>query len=321
MIRTGTLHILAIGLATLVIGLGAYTRLTDAGLGCPDWPGCYGKLTLPHPEEAPRLALSHPERPLEPHKARNEMIHRYAAGSLGMLLLMLFVVSWREARRLPPLPTCLLLLVVGQALLGMLTVTATLHPLIVMGHLLGGFALLTLLWLSLTRSLSPLAAPPWLKKLGALALLALLLQIALGGWTSANYAAMACSELPLCQGEWHQQLSLTEAFHLPRGHASYEFGVLGREARQTIHIGHRLGALLATLALLGFSLGLLSQGARASAALILALLLCQLLLGIANVVFILPLPNALAHNLVAAHLLIATAVTCRRLTSFPLRRS
>ncbi|MEW7864041.1 COX15/CtaA family protein [Aeromonas diversa] len=320
MIRTGTLLILAIGLATLVIGLGAYTRLTDAGLGCPDWPGCYGKLTLPHPEEAPRLALSHPERPLEPHKARNEMIHRYAAGSLGMLLLMLFVVSWREARRLPPLPTCLLLLVVGQALLGMLTVTAALHPLIVMGHLLGGFALLTLLWLSLTRSLSPLAAPPWLKRLGALALLALLLQIALGGWTSANYAAMACSELPLCQGEWHQQLSLTEAFHLPLGHASYEFGVLGREARQTIHIGHRLGALLATLALLVFSLGLLSQGARASAALILALLLCQLLLGIANVVFILPLPNALAHNLVAAHLLIATAVTCRRLTSFSPRR-
>lgn len=320
MIRPHALIMLAIGLATLVIGLGAYTRLTDAGLGCPDWPGCYGKLTLPHPEEAPILALSHPERPLETHKARNEMIHRYAAGSLGMLLLMLFVVSWREARRLPPLPTCLLLLVVGQALLGMLTVTATLHPLIVMGHLLGGFALLTLLWLSLTRSLSPLAAPPWLKKLGGLALLALLLQIALGGWTSANYAAMACSELPLCQGEWHQQLSLTEAFHLPLGHASYEFGVLGREARQTIHIGHRLGALLATLALLVFSLGLLSQGARASAALILALLLCQLLLGIANVVFILPLPNALAHNLVAVHLLIATAVTCRRLTSFPPRR-
>lgn len=318
MIRPHALIMLAIGLATLVIGLGAYTRLTDAGLGCPDWPGCYGKLTLPHPEEAPRLAVSHPERPLEPHKARNEMIHRYAAGSLGMLLLMLFAVSWREARRLPPLPTCLLLLVVGQALLGMLTVTAALHPLVVMGHLLGGFALLTLLWLSLTRSLSPLAAPPWLKRLGALALLTLLLQIGLGGWTSANYAAMSCSELPLCQGEWHQQLAWGEAFHLPLGHESYEFGVLGREARQTIHILHRLGALLVTLSLLGFALGLWRQKARGCALLILALLLCQLLLGIANVVFILPLPNALAHNLVAVHLLIATAVTYHRLT--PARR-
>ena len=312
----------AILLAMLVILLGAYTRLTDAGLACPDWPGCYGSLAIPRSAHAEQAAMLYPDSPLEPHKARSEMVHRYFAGALGCLIVALFVLSWRSRPRLRQIAGGLLMLVIGQAALGMWTVTLALHPLVVMTHLLGGFALLTLLWLyrmELTSESRPVLCGQGLPWLGSLACGVLLVQIALGGWTSANYAAMACVDLPVCQVGWQQQLDWQAAFHLPLGHASYEFGVLGKEARQTIHIAHRLGALVTALLVGTFALGLIRQGAplRSLGGLLLALLLVQLALGVANIHLALPLANALAHNLVAAHLLVCCVLARRALSRIP----
>ncbi|QXB56443.1 COX15/CtaA family protein [Aeromonas sp. FDAARGOS 1415] len=312
---------MAIVLAVLVIMLGAYTRLTDAGLACPDWPGCYGSLAIPHADHVEQAAQRYPDSPLVPHKARSEMVHRYLAGVLGCLIAALFALSWRAGGRLRLLSGTLLALVVGQATLGMWTVTLALHPLVVTTHLLGGFTILTLLWLYRLALARPSAPPrshhgqglPWL---GSAACGVLLLQIALGGWTSANYAAMACVELPFCQGDWQDQLRWEEAFHLPLGHTSYEFGVLSKEARQTIHIAHRLGALATALLVGGFALALIRQRASLQwlGGLLLVLLLVQIALGLANVYLALPLANALAHNLVAAHLLVCCVLARGRLS-------
>lgn len=312
----------AIALAMLVILLGAYTRLTDAGLGCPDWPGCYGSMAIPQWAQAKQAAMLYPDSPLEPHKARSEMIHRYLAGALGCLIAVLFVLSWRCGQRLRRIAGALLILVLGQAMLGMWTVTLALHPLVVMTHLLGGFAILTLLWLyrvgvtTEPARASPVNCGQGLPWLGNLACTVLLVQIALGGWTSANYAAMACVEMPLCQEGWQDQLRWEEAFHLPLGHASYEFGVLSKEARQTIHIAHRLGALVTALLVGAFACRLIRHGEPLSrlGALLLALLLIQIALGLANIHLTLPLANALAHNLVAAHLLVTCVLARRRLS-------
>ena len=311
----------AIALTMLVILLGAYTRLTNAGLACPDWPGCYGSMAMPQSVHIERAAQLYPDSPLEPSKARSEMVHRYFAGSLGCIIALLFVLSWRSGQRLRSIATCLLILVVGQAMLGMLTVTQALHPLVVMTHLLGGFAILTLLWLyraELTTDPANRLATcsQGLSWLGNLACTVLLLQIALGGWTSANYAAMACVEMPICQDSWQNQLNWEEAFRLPSGHANYEFGVLSKEARQTIHIAHRFGALATALLVGAFALGLIRQKNRLRplGALLLALLLMQIALGLANIHLSLPLANALAHHFVAAHLLVTCVLARWQLT-------
>lgn len=311
----------AIGLTMVVIALGAYTRLTDAGLGCPDWPGCYGFMQLPQEHHADIAASRFPERPLEPHKARNEMVHRYFAGTLGLTIALIFVISFWQQRRPVLLPTILLLLIMFQAALGMWTVTLNLFPLVVMGHLLGGFTLLTLLWLYRRRlrtesSLS--LAPARLRWLGNFACLVLFGQIALGGWTSANYAAMSCVELPLCHAGWTQQLNFNEAFDLHLGHDNYEFGVMSKEARQTIHVSHRIGAGLTVLMLSAFALSLWRYSQtlptvearvhRRQAQLVLLLLTIQFVLGVLNIWWLLPLPNAVAHNFVAANLLAATVM-------------
>ena len=320
----------AIGLTMVVIVLGAYTRLTDAGLGCPDWPGCYGFMHVPKAHHAEIAASRFPERPLEPHKARNEMVHRYFAGTLGLVIAAIFLLSIVQQRKVVLFPTALLLLVVFQAALGMWTVTLNLFPLVVVAHLLGGFSLLTLLWLY-RRQLQPpasssIAPPRRLKLLGTVSCLILVMQIALGGWTSANYAAMACAELPVCHSGWTSQLNFSEAFDLHLGHDNYEFGVMSKEARQTIHITHRFGAGL-TLLVLGafaiqlwrFSRGLTPADAftyRRQAQWVLLLLVLQFVLGVLNIWWLLPLPNAVAHNFVAANLLAATV-----LARFQLRRT
>ncbi len=322
MMWTKRLVSFAIVLAMVVIVLGAYTRLTDAGLGCPDWPGCYGFLQVPQDHHAEIAASRFPERPLEPHKARNEMVHRYFAGTLGLVIAGIFLLSWWQQRKVRLLPTALLLLVVFQAALGMWTVTLNLFPLVVMGHLLGGFTLLTLLWLY-RRQLRPTdssaaVVPSRLRRAGTLACAMLAGQIALGGWTSANYAALACVELPFCHSGWTSQLRAAEAFDLHLGHDNYEFGVMSKEARQTIHVSHRLGAIL-TLLVVGFfawQLWRFSRNLPASEAqlhkrqaqLVLLLLLLQFCLGVLNIWWLLPLPNAVAHNFVAANLLAATVL-------------
>ncbi|GAB2927930.1 COX15/CtaA family protein [Rheinheimera gaetbuli] len=308
---------IAIFLTMAVILLGAYTRLTDAGLGCPDWPGCYGFLKVPHKEHHVAAAMeAFPERPLEPHKAWNEMIHRYFAGSLGLLIAAMFFIAVFRRQHNKLLPSALLALVVFQAALGMWTVTLNLLPLVVMGHLLGGFSLLCFLavyWLRLHpqhRVVQP--QPVSLKPLALLAIVVLVGQIALGGWTAANYAALACIELPICESGWQQRLNISEAFDLHLGHDDYEFGVMSAEARQTVHVFHRFGAVL-TLAVLAAFLWQLWRSAtdgrlRKLALAAAALLAAQFTLGVLNVALHLPLGNAVAHNFVAANLLMLLVI-------------
>lgn len=302
----------ALVLALIVVVLGAYVRLSHAGLGCPDWPGCYGEMVVP--VDAEGAAALYPERPLETHKAWKEMIHRYAAGLLGLLILALALVAWRQRTRPGQpvvIPLVLLLLVIIQALLGMWTVTLLLKPVVVMGHLLGGLLILSLLfWLTLkTFRLSSGqgsdALIPWV----IFGLCVLVIQIALGGWTSANYAALACPDLPVCQGEWWPAMDFREAFTFWRGIGiDYEGGVLAGDARTAIHMSHRIGAVITTVVWLIIIIRALmidSRMVRFTAGIVVCLLVAQVSLGISNIITALPLLVAVAHNAVAALLLLS----------------
>lgn len=316
------LAVLTTCLAVVVVMLGAYTRLTHAGLGCPDWPGCYGFISVP--QTAPQLAhaeLNYPQAPVEAQKGWNEMIHRYFAGSLGLLIVALAVIAWRN-RTLPAqplkLPFLLVAVVIGQAAFGMWTVTLKLWPQVVTGHLLGGFTTLSLLLL-LTLRLSPGAASvarvsARLRTLAALGLLLVIGQIALGGWVSSNYAAVACIDLPTCHGQWWPSMDFANGFHLTQHIGpNYLGGQLDSEARTAIHMTHRLGALLVTLVLLCLAWRLRREGlGRLAAGLLLALGL-QVSLGISNVLLHLPLPVAVAHNAGGAGLLLLLVLVNYRL--------
>jgi heme a synthase len=318
MIELRKLVLVSVLLAIVVVGLGAYTRLTHAGLGCPDWPGCYGNLTVPAGQEKIALAeLAFPERKVEPHKAWNEMIHRYCAGLLGLLVLAIALVSIRRREQGTPLvlPLFILILVVFQAALGMWTVTMKLMPVVVMGHLLGGFTTLCLLFLLYLR-LKPYRVPTsdWkIKKYAKYSLIGvaiLLGQIALGGWTSSNYAALTCVELPICQAGWLEQLTLSESFALiPPERDSYEFGHLGHEQRVTIHVMHRFGAIVTALYLAWLAFMIFSKAQttffKKLAITLSVVLIAQVSLGISNIWFSLPLSVAVSHNLMAAVLMMA----------------
>jgi len=314
-----TAALAAVILAVLVVGLGAFTRLVDAGLGCPDWPGCYGHLLWPSTEgDLAAAARTFPDDPVIYAKVWPELVHRYLAGLLGLLIAWLAVLSLRRKFELESrlIPLLLLGLVLGQAILGAWTVTLRLLPQVVMAHLLGGFGILCLLWwlwLSLTRQPWHLDQPTaavsssWrrLRPVVILTLLASVLQVAMGGWTSANYAALACPDLPLCQGRWWPETDFGAAFQLwqPIG-PDYLGGNLDTPARTTIHFSHRLGAL-AVLGVAGWLIyGLLRWPlpavARRLGLVLVALLTLQLGLGIANVWLSLPLGVAVAHNLGAA---------------------
>lgn len=304
-------------LAFIVIILGAWVRLSDAGLGCPDWPGCYGKMIVPSEDTADIHA--YPERPLHQAKAWKEMVHRYAAGTLGLVILGLVILACKNrklASQAQILPIALLFLVIFQALLGMWTVTLLLQPVVVMGHLLGGMAILSLLyWLLISQAkqktmFGDMAEPsqkqllPW----ALVGIAVLVMQICLGGWTSANYAAMVCPDFPTCQGEWWPLMDFKEGFILWRGlGVDYEGGVLAGEARTAIHMGHRLGALL-TLIVVGAvairAMCDINHGITRTGIVLLIVLLTQIGLGVTNIVRLLPLPVAVAHNGVAALLLL-----------------
>jgi heme a synthase len=324
-------------LAVAVVVLGAYVRLSAAGLGCPDWPGCYGHLTPPAGLDAPARYAHYP---LVPGKAWREMLHRYAAATLGLLVVLIAVLAviYRRLRLLSlPFALALLATVVVQGLLGMLTVTWQLKPLIVTLHLLFGMTTLALLWwLALSQPRDPWRAAAlqgathrglggggapiasaW--RLTSLALSILALQIALGGWTSSNYAALACPDLPTCQGSWWPHADFRDAFVLWRGlNINYEGGVLAHPARVAIHLTHRVGALLTSLALAGAALYVLRRrgvpGARASAWAVLGALGLQLFLGVSMVLRAFPLALASAHTLGAALLLLATLALLRHLS-------
>jgi len=305
-------------LAFGVISLGAYVRLSDAGLGCPDWPGCYGHW-LGVPDQAhEQLAASQafPERPVETAKAWKEMVHRYFAGTLGLLILGIFLYAWRaDSRRTrsPALPTLLLVTVLLQAALGMWTVTLLLKPMIVTLHLLGGMftlALLLTLLLGEARPVSMQVSGKLLRPLAALALIMVIFQIALGGWVSSNYAALACPDFPLCQGQWRPSMDFAQAFTLRRelGHTG-DGRLLSSEALTAIHWSHRLGALAVLLGVGTLALALFRSawpGGRFWGWSLLGLLALQLGIGIATVLFALPLALAVTHNLGAAALLSAT---------------
>lgn len=310
-------------LALMVVMLGAYTRLTHAGLGCPDWPGCYGFIGVPQSAEQLAHAERHfPEAPVEAEKGWNEMVHRYFAGSLGLLILVIALraLRWRQrqlAGQPLRLPLALLGLVLLQAAFGMWTVTLKLWPQVVTAHLLGGFAtlgLLFLLTLRLSGALPPLAVPARLRVLAALALLAVIGQIALGGWVSSNYAAVACVDLPTCHGQWWPAMDFANGFHLTQHIGpNYLGGQLDSDARTAIHMSHRLGALLVSLLLLTLAGQLWRAGVPRLAGLLLLALGVQLGLGIANVLLHLPLAVAVAHNLGGAALLLVLVLVNYRL--------
>ena len=314
-----TLVLCSVALALLVIVVGAYVRLEDAGLGCPDWPGCYGQiLGVPdEPHEVARAQQAFPGKTVDAGRARKEMFHRYLAGTLGLLILAIAVVAWRNRDRIghPPwLALALVALVTVQATLGMWTVTMLLKPAIVTLHLLGGMATLALLmWLAL-REIGPPAPPaapaarlrPW----AAAGLAVLVCQVALGGWVSANYAALACPDFPACHGRWLPAMDFANAYHVVRELGVTSAGApLTQEALNAIQWSHRAGALVTLVLLGGLGLAALSVPAlRLTGAVLIVLLATQAGIGVANVLLRLPLVLAAAHNAGAALLLAALVV-------------
>lgn len=304
----------AVCLALLVVMLGAYTRLTDAGLGCPDWPGCYGKMVLPGSGTALQEAQTqYPQIPIESRKAWTEMVHRYAAGTLGLLIFFIgFAVLRKRTQgyQLPwHLPCALLILVVFQAALGMWTVTLKLLPVVVMGHLLGGmliFACLSRFRLQMS-TLPGENLPqwrPWLR-LGVIIVFA---QIALGGWVSSNYAGISCIGFPQCNGLWLPIMHFTKGFNLFSSvGANYQGGLLEADVRVTIQFVHRVGAVVTAMYLLSLASLILCRAQakrlRTAAKCLILLVLAQFILGVLNVVYLLPIEVAVAHNGVAALLL------------------
>jgi cytochrome c oxidase assembly protein subunit 15 len=352
-----------LGLAVVVMG--AYVRLSDAGLGCPDWPVCYGQLTWPSAQaEIAQANEAFPHRPVEADKAWKEQLHRFLAAALGTLVLALaLLANWRRPLRrylligaaaaaaagifayvagLIPLAAGLSLAAIGlpvaaafawqddgrgrtaagllglvifQALLGKWTVTLLVKPIIVTAHLLGGLATVSLLcWLVLRQSRwlqgrhSP--ALPRQRILAAAVLAVVIAQIALGGWTSTNYAALACTDFPTCHGAWWPDADFREGFVLWRGlGVDYEFGVLDNPARVAIQLTHRLGAVIALILVLALAVALgrssQSPATRGLALLMASLVLVQFALGVANVLLSLPLLVAVAHNGIATLLLLS----------------
>ena len=315
---------IALILALVVVMLGAYTRLTDAGLGCPDWPGCYGHLIVQNQAEDQALSMTQLKYNIsvvEPRKAWTEMVHRYAAGTLALLIFFIGIQSIRQRRQERKLyasqaltqpcffPLLLMVLVVFQALLGMWTVTLKLLPIVVMGHLLGGILIFSSL-ASLRLQLSPKfhhALGRWRLAIG-IALVLVFCQIALGGWVSANYAGISCVGFPQCNGQWLPTLYFAKGFNLfsPVGE-NYQGGLLENSIRVTIQYIHRIGAVLTAsylLVLAGLLLKkVLNCRVRILTIGIIILVLLQFCVGVINVLYRLPLTAAVAHNGLAALLM------------------
>ena len=296
-------------LAAAVVILGAWVRLTDAGLGCPDWPGCYGHL--------------YPQADHTFSKALHEMIHRYFAGALVTVIAALTAWAlWNRRDRWQPLTPVVVLfaVVLFQAALGAFTVTLLVKPLIVTAHLLGGLTTLGVLWwLSLAPESRPLSSrETGLKRYALLGFAALLLQIALGGWTSTNYAAVACPDLPTCQQSWWPQMDFRDAFILWRGlDIDYTGGVLSNAARTAIHVTHRLGAVVAGLTLIAVGIVTVrradSRRLKVAGYLLLLAVLLQICIGLTMVHFGMPLLLAVFHNAGAALLVISMVTLLRTL--------
>ena len=365
---------LAVALTLCVVVFGAFVRLSDAGLSCPDWPTCYGRAAWPQAVDEAASHVASEIRPFETHKAWREQVHRHLAASLGVLVLVLALLAARRRRwgiaqilvaaglvgaaiplymhgehgaasalailgeaillfaalrwsniDLARAATLTLAVIIFQALLGMWTVTWLLKPIVVMGHLLGGLTTFSLLvWMAWRATDRPITLADstvlrrWL--IGGLVLLGV--QIALGGWVSANYAALSCGagswsadNFPKCVGQWWPPHDFREGFVLWRGvGVDYEGGVLDGASRIAIQMAHRLMAVLLALDLLVFSLRLLrTPGMRGWSMALVVLVAVQVTLGILNVKLALPLHVAVAHNAGAVLLLFALVSLLARL--------
>jgi cytochrome c oxidase assembly protein subunit 15 len=316
--------LIAAVLAFGVVVLGAYVRLSDAGLGCPDWPTCYSHWSAgAAAQNSEASSAMYPDRPVRYAAALREMVHRYFATGLGLLIVLLAIIAVvnRKSRSLPvALPVFLLGFVVLQGIFGALTVTWQLQPIIVTAHLLGGLTTLALLaWLVLrpeVRSSAP--AERGLMRWALIGLATLALQLALGGWTSSNYAAVACPDFPTCQNEWLPSMDLRDAF-VPwhKLGVDYTGGVLDHPARVAIHYVHRLGAILTALVLTIVALLTLMRGRsthlRLAALGVLGALALQIGIGISMVLMTFPLSLATLHNAGAALLVVAFVALLRYL--------
>ena len=307
----------ATGLAFCVVVLGAYTRLTDSGLGCPDWPGCYGQ----------------PIAPLNSSNAWIEMIHRYVAGSLGLLIFFITykVIKLRKHANVPSKLTILIAIgVIIQAMLGMWTVTLKLYPVIVMAHFIGGILLLSVLWwIKLTIhpphiyiSLTTLPNKNNLSGLSICSTAVLFVQLLLGAWTSANYAALVCADFPTCQGQLWPTMDWYNAFNFSAAGIFNSPGIpLENPARVTIQVAHRLGALVTTMLVLLLSTKLIlcrkNPKLRHLGISLIILLCIQITLGISNVLAGLPLLIAVLHNAIAALLFLSIVTVTFILTRKP----
>jgi len=318
------LVLIGVILTLCVVVLGAYVRLTDAGLGCPDWPGCYGTLTVPQSEAAIATAQSaFPQSAVVVGKAWREMAHRYLAGALGLIVLAIFLLGWQAKREIkcsPWTPSFLLLLITFQALLGMWTVTMLLKPAIVSAHLLGGMSTLAILtWLA-HRHWGHYSAnfvkSSRLRFAIRLALLILFMQIFLGGWTSTNYAALACTDFPTCHGVWWPEMDFKDAFHMVRELGqSANGGILSLASITAIQWAHRLGALITFIYLGILSFNILNYWQLKQLAVILFAVICiQIFIGISNLLLHLPLVLAVAHNFTAGILVIILVTLNSKIT-------
>jgi len=304
-----TLSFLSGILGIIVVGLGAWTRLADAGLGCPDWPGCYGFTTIPmSPEEIEIANAKFPETPYEVAKAIPEVVHRYFAATLGVFIVCIYALTLKFKEISPNirnLSLFLLVWVILQGAFGYLTVSLKLLPQIVTIHLMAGFLTTGLVWLLYFKSKDPssLGRENWnfsfkTKRLLNLGLVFVVIQIFLGAWTSTNYASYSCTDFPLCQGQLLPDANFKEGFNLFQSVGpNYLGGLLDHESRLAIHLSHRMGALVVILYLIFLSYHFISLQKINLAAFLVVILSLQVLLGISNVVFALPLLVAVGHNL------------------------
>ena len=304
--RLAALTALALFLTFDLIAFGAFTRLTDSGLGCPDWPGCYGSASpLGAHQEIHAAQTAMPSGPVTFSKAWIEMIHRYLAMTVGVLILVLAAFSWAVRRQIPQSPwwpTSTLVWVIVQGLFGKYTVTLKLYPAIVTLHLLGGLVLLVLLVRQLAQlAPQPLPATTGLRRGLALGLGVLFAQVALGGWVSTNYAVLACSGFPACNGQWWPEMAFGDGFTVLRHLGQDGDGaLLTLPALVAIHFVHRAFALLVTGVLGLLCWRLWRAGARPEGAVLAGLLLLQWASGLSNVVLGWPLLAALGHTAGAA---------------------
>ena len=327
--RMAALTALTLFLTFDLIVFGAFTRLSDSGLGCPDWPGCYGQASpLGAAAQIESAQAAAPGGPVSWSKAWIEMIHRYLAMTVGVLILVMTIAAWRErlvaqrhgAKTLPMSPwwpTATLVWVIVQGLFGKYTVTLKLYPAVVTLHLLGGLTLLALLaWQHSAFSVRPVPIAAPLRRLAVAAMAVLAMQVALGGWVSTNYAVLACRSFPQCDGSWWPAMDFAAGFTLLRGlGVTAEGGALPYQALVAIHMAHRLFAVVAAAAigLLAWLLWRQPSGLpRRAGAVLAALMIAQMVSGLSNVVLGWPLAAALGHSAGAAALVLVLALVLAR---------